>query len=190
MSVLSPAEQDLFDAAKAALPSWLFSDENDSEELLAAFAKEFASALTAIDNWKDSTYILQAVGYWLDQHARDRGTRRQNGESDPALASRLRIVDDAVNLASVKTAVANALAADGIVGTGVVIELRRVQMRFSRQMGYLSRGFRMGPAGRPDHLVIVLPYGTPAATAGSVTEAVRKVRPAGTVVLVETRGVP
>lgn len=62
---------------------------------------------------------------WLQQHARDRGTARQLGETDAALRERLRNVPDAVTRPSLLTAAQAIVDAAGVVGTVALVELRR-----------------------------------------------------------------
>ncbi len=132
MSVLSSDENDLFDIAKGAIPSVMFQDEM-SQELIAAFAKIFGASRVQMDAWLAETYILDADGFWLDQLALDRNYRRQVGESDAALAQRIRTFADCVTPAALLALVNAALAAQSL-GTGYLVEVRR-------DKAYVSTGY-------------------------------------------------
>lgn len=196
MSVLSAREQMLFDSAKKALPSWLFEDES-VQELIAAFAKQIAPCWDEAEIRIRDTFIGTSSTDALNQHAKDRGTRRQGNETDPALTARLRYQDDAVTPAAVRTVANNGLEADGVtipVGYPGLVELRRDRAFFctdsatSRKRAYLSRGYRMAGTGREaTAIIVILPYGTSAATAASIAEALRQKKAGGVKVIVERR---
>lgn len=127
---LDSQEQELFDFAIAALPPWYTSDERQREEL-AGFAKMFGSVRAVVTYWFAQTLIGGARGPesglpdWLNQHAVDRGTRRQSSESDPALRSRLRNVPDALTRASLLAATNAILLAEGVGAPAAMVELPR-----------------------------------------------------------------
>ncbi len=52
---------------------------------------------------------------------------------------------------------------------------------------FMSNGYRMTGVGRPMGYIVILPYGTDSATAGSVSEYLRKNGPAGFISFVERR---
>ena len=200
----SAHEQDMYDFAKASLPRFLFQKSTAPEDWIGPFAKIFGSAFDQVVEWLGQTYILNATGIWLDQHARDRGTARQGGESDAALRSRLRTIDDAVIPSALLAAATAALNADSVTipsGYPALVETRRDGAFFgvwsatpptppgsgyaSRGMAYFQRGYRMrGPRGS---IVVILPFGTSEATRLSVQEAVRKKKAAGFAMIVERR---
>lgn len=124
MSTLTAREQELFDLAKAALPSWMFSDESNPQELIAAFAKQFAQAWDQVDFWRDQMYLRRAVVQFLADHARDRGTRQQSSESVDALRVRLRNITDALTKPTLLARVQALLAQAGVAGTPAIMELR------------------------------------------------------------------
>lgn len=124
MSVLSTEEQALVDWLKSSIPRWLWM-EDSAQEVWGAAAKGLIDVQTLIEELNLATYILTATGVWLEQHADDRGTRRQANEDDPTLRARLRNVPDAVNVQSLKDAANAILAAAGIVGTATLVELPR-----------------------------------------------------------------
>jgi len=127
---LDAEEQELFDFAIAALPSWFTSDERQREEL-AGMAKMFGLVRAALTYWFAQTLITGANGAvptlpdWLNQHAADRGTRRQAGETTPALANRLRNTPDSLTYASIRSAAQAIVIADGGSGTVGLVELPR-----------------------------------------------------------------
>lgn len=96
---LTADEQKLFDLALSILPHW-FQDDKRAMEHLGLCAKEAGAGWTQLVDWMDNALILQAVGAtgsdpdWLNQHAIDRGSTRQSGESDAALRERIRNVPD------------------------------------------------------------------------------------------------
>lgn len=127
---LNAEEQELFDFAVAALPKWFTSVERHREDL-AGFAKTFGAALATVRYWFGQTLIGGAQGPavglpdWLNQHAVDRGTRRQASETTPALRERLQNTPDAVTRGALLAATNAILAAEGIVGTAKMVELPR-----------------------------------------------------------------
>lgn len=124
---LTTDEQKFFDFAKAALPAWI----PDGDEFLMGAAKMFGSVRALIDYLFGQTLIGNAVGAgvgtpdWLNQHANDRGTRRQLDEEDPALRERLRNIPEALTRLSIIVAIDAIIAAEGIVGNCALVELPR-----------------------------------------------------------------
>lgn len=125
---LTSDDMDYLNFALAALPRWV----NPNDEFLAGAAKLFGSSVKVqIDYWFAQTLIGNATGPasgtpdWLNQHARDRGTQRQNGESDVALRARLRNVPDALTRKAILDATNAILAAQSISGTAAMVELPR-----------------------------------------------------------------
>lgn len=124
---LTTEEQKFYDFAKAALPPWM--PEND--EFLLGCAKMFGSVKTLIDYLFGQALISTATGAtattpdWLNQHAVDRGTRRQLDESDEALRARLRSVPEALTRESLLEACNAILAANGLPETAAMVELPR-----------------------------------------------------------------
>lgn len=193
---LSASQQDLFDHAKGALPRRLFTDPA-LHEFLQGCAVMFDAAKQTIDAWlKTQAFILTATGVWLDQHAKDRGLYRQSGESDAALAQRIRQYQDAITATVLKSVINAILAAAGVAGTCAIVELRRDRAFMAtnagtgRKVAYLSRGYRMGHSGRPNKIIVILPYGTGAATGAAVDDQMRARRAAGIAYARETRANP
>lgn len=125
---LSAEEQELFDLARAAMPDWFSSDER-ANEFMGAAAKVMGAAHTQTTYWLSRAQILIADGVtsgqpdWLEQHGRDRGTRRVNGETDATMRTRLRTIADAITRVSIMADVQALFT--GIAGTPVMLELPR-----------------------------------------------------------------
>lgn len=135
MSALTPQEQLLFDAAKKALPRFLFEEDPSVQEILAAFAKVFALAWDQVALYIDGTRIGTADPTQLDQHAADRGTRRRLNETDESLRARLRFLEDQVTPGAV-TAAATRIMEGALVtipaGYPGLVELRRDRAFFAK----------------------------------------------------------
>jgi hypothetical protein len=128
---LSPEEQILYDFAKASLPRW-FTAHARVEEELGGFVKIFNRARAQVVFWASQMYIGNAVGPvsgepdWLEQHARDRGTSRQDGETDVNLRLRLRNREDALTRSALLALINSMLDAAGITSNDYgLVELRR-----------------------------------------------------------------
>lgn len=93
---LSSEAQSLFDHARNSLPRWLTGAASSVLEWLYGFTEIFDEVRAQGQDWLDISYILNATGVELDQHAADRGTSRRAGESDATLQQRLRSVEDSV----------------------------------------------------------------------------------------------
>jgi len=124
---LTLAEQELFDFGRGALPNWMRAHD----EILTATAKMMGMARTQLDYLFGQALITTATGPtattpdWLNQHARDRGTSRQAGESDVVLQQRLRVIPDALTRQSILDAANAILVAAGVVGVAAMLELPR-----------------------------------------------------------------
>lgn len=129
---LTATEQKLLDEANASMPDW-FRGEREQEDAGQA-AKQAGNIITRADEWlATQAFIETATGPtadepdWLEQHARDRGTHRQEDEADETLRLRLQSVgkivhdppqpEDGMPVAIVRTAILVAandiLAANG-----------------------------------------------------------------------------
>ncbi len=139
MSALTALEQALFNIAKGSLPSYLFQEDASAQEVLAAFAKQFAVLSADLSLLEQDTFITVARTEALSQHAKDRGTRRQEGESNEALSLRLRFLrDDTLTVAAIVARVLAILESDGVTipaGYPGLIELRRDRLFWSRGDG-------------------------------------------------------
>lgn len=197
MSTLSPEEQELFDTAKVALPRFFFQKDNAPQETLGAAAKTFQLAKTTIAGWLAQSYILQATGFWLDQHAIDRGTRRQNGETDAALAARIRQVEDAVTVPALRAAVNAVLTTAGLANCTIVEN--HSAHAFLHASGavnesFWGRGQRWGggpqlPGSGSRQIIVILPYATPSGIVKAIKDALTRKKGAGFAPVVEVPGV-
>ena len=124
---LTAEEQRYYDFAKAALPPWV----PDPDEFLAGAAKLFGGVDATIRYLFGQALISTATGPdtgtpdWLNQHAADRGTRRQLGETTPALRERLRTFPDALTRASLLAVADAQLSIAGVSGSAAMVELPR-----------------------------------------------------------------
>lgn len=120
-------EQKFYDFAKAALPDWI----PDPDEFLHGAAKMFGGVKALIDYLFGNALIGGALGTtpttpdWLNQHARDRGTARQDGETDEALRQRLRDAPDALTRIAILQAIDAVLEANGVSEDSALVELPR-----------------------------------------------------------------
>ncbi len=203
MSILTLEEQELFNTAKESLPKVLFQD-GMQQELLGSFAKIFGVTRGQIDSWLRETYILEASSFWLDQHAKDRGFRRQVGEGDASLAERIRNYQDMLTKPVIITAINTVLTAAGISGVANIYEERRDRGYFpfgtlsgasiipyaagttSPLNVFYSRGYRMG-TDNARHVTAVLPYGTGAETQAAVLDALYQKKAGGVEADIEVR---
>jgi hypothetical protein len=170
-----------------AVPGYFRSTERAREDLHA-----YAATMLLVDaiasQWLRMTEIGNAVGPWVDLHARDRGVRRQAGEGDDELIARLRTIDDAVTPAAL-LAIANAvLAAAGVAGSARMLELPRQGLYLGTSTaairGCWNRGLRLFRTGKP-LVIVILPAGTPAAVVAAVSDAIRIAKAAGVFHIVE-----
>lgn len=187
MSTLNTGEQNLYDTAQAASPRFLFDDDSP-HELTAAFAKIFYAGWVQGDYWVDQVFILKAVKEFLDQLAKDKGTRRQENETDVSLASRLRSYEDALTKTAILALVNAMLLAAGVSGTAKMVETRADGAYFNRLRNF-SRGDRM-ITKLLNEIIVILPYGTDSALANSILTAVNQVKAAGVVAKVEVNLIP
>ncbi len=143
---LSADEQGLYDWLRSTLPGWFFATDTE-EEIWGAAAKALHLVRAQADSWLAATYVLDADGVWLDQHARDRGTFRQANEPEDILRERLRSVADAVAPGPVLAAVQAVLTLAGVVGTAYMLELRRDRAHFNVITPISSGGSGLSKAG-------------------------------------------
>lgn len=128
---LTADEQELLDFALAALPPWFSDTEGRDFAIEGAYAKMMGAARAQTAYWFGQTLIGTATGAtattpdWLQLHAMDRGTRRQNGESDATLRSRLRSYPDALTVETILAAAQAVIDAAAVSGTVAMVELRR-----------------------------------------------------------------
>lgn len=190
MSALTAREQELYDVALGALPSW-YSTEVNPQVVVGAFAKIFGKAWDQIDAWVDMIYLKHAFGIWLDAHARDRGTSRRTGENDITLAGRLEVPADAVTKPALEQ-IANAiLAGAGVAGSVTIIENRVnadeggafYENGSSTTRTFWGHGWRWD--GTATTIEVVVPKTTPQNVVDAVAEAMRIWAAGGVEILME-----
>jgi len=149
-AILAGYADDFYDWAVASMPDW-YAEEQRSNEYLHGAARIFANSRYVAADWlgKQTRILLASGGEdggpdFLGQHARDRGTYRQNGESSEDLRARLRsIPKQGITPEGLLGLVNDALATAGIAGSAALVELT------APDGAYLGKG------------------GTPAGTGGS-----------------------
>lgn len=111
--------------AETSIPRF-FSRSPRGREDLHALAELMANGVLApIRDMVRQTFIQDSDGKWLRQHAKDRGTGQQEGESEPALKARLVDIEDAITRPVLLAAVQAVMAAAGVVGAPQMVELPR-----------------------------------------------------------------
>jgi hypothetical protein len=127
---LSAEGEELLRFGRDAQPAWFRDDERQMEELGGSAATMQATRETLV-YWLDTqAHILTAEGPtattpdWLGQHAIDRGTRRQDGETDAVLRERIRNVPESLHRDAILDAINAILEAQGITADAAMLELR------------------------------------------------------------------
>lgn len=129
---LNAEEQELFEFGMQAIgPAYRQIDR--VKEDLRAMAKMDGATKVKLKHWLQMAMIGTATGPdvdatqpdWLQLHAEDRGTRRGDGETTPAMRQRLINVPDGVTRASILAAAQGILEAAGTAGTVGMVELPR-----------------------------------------------------------------
>lgn len=123
---LTANQQKLLDFAKSAVPRFLFEGDGAAE-----LTETAAVTLDFVYQWLGDTfaqtYLAESTNGppdFLNQHAKDRGTFRRDGETDAALRKRLRFIPDSLTLAALEDAINDVLVDAAIVGTVGLVELR------------------------------------------------------------------
>lgn len=121
---------------RGAVPKW-FTSTPRAEEDIGALVLIFDAVRAQVAAWREQGAILTADGPvlsggdivepdWLNQHAKDRNTHRQDGETDAALRERLRRYEDAVTVSALLSVVNAMLDAAGVTSNNYgLVELRR-----------------------------------------------------------------
>lgn len=127
MSALNSDEQGIYNHAKGAMPRWL---RVVGDFYFGAVAKLMGRTLEQVRDWLDTNaHAGTAVGAsggapdWLDEHARDLGTHRQETENDTALQARLRTPGQAITRTALEAGANEILTGAGIGSPAVVLEL-------------------------------------------------------------------
>ena len=157
--------------------------------LAKVLRKAMAEALMRVsmegDGFVMGAHLGDAVGAYLDLHARDRGLRRATDETDDQLRERLRIPPAAVTVSAIRTAILNIL---GLTSGVYIVELPKHSLYYDRAAAEpnthpnsYDRGSRLG--GYRGVVVVLIPSGTGAIS--SIQDAVRKKIAAGKSFIVE-----
>jgi len=147
-----------------------------------ALAEMFNLSKQEIERLNAGANLSTSAGLFLEQQAKDRGLRKQDGETDDQLRERLKTPPKAGTVSAIIDAV------DAIVGDGktILVELPRQAMFCDRDFG-CDRGHRMG--GGRGVVVVLIPESADAYD--SVLDAVRSKVSAGKLYIVEEyRSVP
>jgi hypothetical protein len=148
---LTTDEQELLDFALASLPSWFSSPERDFA-IEGGMAKQMGAARAQSAYWFAQTLIGGATGAtsdtpdWLNQHAKDRGTRRQASESDAALRIRLRQYPDALTRELLLSIIQDMLTDAGVAGAPAMVELRRDRAHLTTNEPQSGTGVSFSPS--------------------------------------------
>lgn len=168
---LTEDEQALYDFAEGALPSWI----THPDPLLTAAAKQIGASLAQARYLFAQALIGTAEGAtsttpdWLNQHARDRNTSRQAGESDVALRERLRTIPDAVTRQAILDAANAILAAAGVSGEAALVELPRDAAWVGTYTALTGTGGTFVQVGTDSRFTPTVPWATPPYRAPGVT---------------------
>ena len=120
------SKQDYIDHVVGSLPRWFVANERVMENI-SAFAEIFCRAEEQSEFFHQMTFIEQATEGppdWLNQHAVDRSSLRQPGETNSALRTRIKGAPDTLTLDTLLQAVQGIVDDAGIIGTEAVLELR------------------------------------------------------------------
>jgi hypothetical protein len=170
------AIEDLVRIYVGATPRDVFSTSL-GEDIAYTLAEMFALAYTEIQRLAAGSNVGTAVGAFLDLHARDRGLRRQEGETDEQLRERLRKPPQAGTVPAIHEAIS---AIIGDASKVIIIELPRSSGYYDQKCFYDS-GSRMG--GGRGVVIVLIPLESDAKAA--VMDAVRTKVSAGKIWLVE-----
>jgi hypothetical protein len=177
---LSTEAQALFDHARRSLPKWLTRGKATVLEWLYAYTEIFDATRSQGQDWLDITYIDNASGAELDQHAADRGTSRREGEDDATLRERLRNITDAVTIPALKAAIDALLTVNGLDECVIYnIRSRGAHMQLpGSSTAFFSRGHRLS-GRRGSGYIVILPSDATDAIADAVREILRLHGPGG-----------
>ena len=78
---------------KGLVPAWIFTQSDDDnsnvEGLFKSIAEFFSFFEKDLNDNVGETFIRKSSGQFLDQHAKERGFTRREGETDPQLRNRI-----------------------------------------------------------------------------------------------------
>lgn len=146
------------------------------EDVAYTIAEMFALAYLEVQRLAAGSVLTTATGAFLDLHARDRGLRRQEDETDDQLRVRLQKPP----LAGTAPAILEAVEAITGESTVIIVELPRSSAYYDLGFCY-DMGVRMG--GGRGVVVVLIPASADAKAA--VSDAVRSKISAGKIWFVE-----
>jgi hypothetical protein len=112
-----------------------------------AIATVLAAAKAEADRLFAGAVLGTAVGDFLDLHARDRGLRRQDGETDDQLRERLRTPPKAGTVSAIGDAVQQIVGDVVTVGPVLVIEIPRQGWFFDKDSALFDVSYRVQRTG-------------------------------------------
>ncbi len=123
----SADQQKIYDFIKGALPDWAFTLDG-IDEFMGALVLAVDAARNQRSIWLDQAFIATADGVgpdWLNEHAKDRATRRQTDEDDATLRERLRQYADTLTRPAILAAAQAVMTAGGAAGAPLMVDVRR-----------------------------------------------------------------
>ena len=113
-----------FEKLKSWVPPWFFTTSAYQEAEFKSLAKLLSVTQESAENVIKQTFISEASGGFLDLHGSERTVTRNEGESDEAYATRIRVATNSVILASLRQ------TADSMLNNGAVILLENCEHGF------------------------------------------------------------
>lgn len=105
-------QEQWFQKLKGWVPRWFFENEKNNVAVFQAIAKLLSELDAIADQHLDETYILKAVGAFLDAHGDERNIPRIPGEPDVLYAKRVQQIVNNSNRPDIK-ALVDALLLNG-----------------------------------------------------------------------------
>lgn len=173
--------EDLVEIFRGAVPPDLAASDRDLDEAYMA-AEVMACTEGQISSWLMDSRLGSSASFWLDQHARDRGVYRQDGEGDEQLIERLQRGPQAVIYDAVLAGVQAVLDAAGSGFTGYIFRIPVDLGAFADVDCWCDVDSRVTPT-RPRILVVIIP--ALANSKPAVLDVIRSKVTAGTLYLVE-----
>lgn len=172
--------EDLIAVYKGSLPPDLMADPI-ARDIAEAVATVLAASEEEIARLAAGSQISTAVGAFLDQHAKDRGLRRQFGETDEQLRARLQRPPQAGTPSAIREALQLIVGDVDTFGPVILVELPKESAYFDRLSFFFNRDDRFG-AGRG---VVIALIPTASDALASCSDALRSKVSAGKLWLVQ-----
>ena len=141
--LLTESEQEIFDFVSNSVPDGYSKTERGMEDILL-IVKVFDRIMTRNEFLFSQSMILNSTfdgeTDWANEHARDRGTTRQAGESTESLIQRITSPNDAVTLGSIRRAAQAILDASSILGPVGIVQLRSNRSFFGKPQSQTGTG--------------------------------------------------